>query len=205
MQMLAYLTRVHSPTVHCILWVLRGCLKLARRDKSDSGKQEEGGEGSPRHGAGQWRFSSGSAGPHGPESCLVTWDPYLPWSLKVRFLSSSPVAGRTCVAPSLGQEVGQASPCTGSLPQPSADGQPLGRTGYTRSWEQGDQRLVPAEYSVNAPRFCQSRAGAAATMSHPKALWGGHADPTPSVPGPRLGAGGQWLLSEGGEGMAECS
>ena len=58
---------------------------------------------------------------------------------------------------------------------------------------------------MNAPQFCQSRAGAAATMSHPKAPWGGHADPTPSMPGPRLGAGGQWLLSEGGEGMAKCS
>ena len=106
MQMFAHLTRVHLPIVHWILWVLRGCLKLARRDNSDSGKQEEGGEGSPRHGAGQWRFSSGSAGPHGPKPCLVTWDPYLPWSLKVRFLSSSPVAGQTCVAPSLRQEVG---------------------------------------------------------------------------------------------------
>lgn len=49
--MLAYLTRVDLPIVHCILWLLRGCLKLARRGKPDSGKQEEGGQGSPRHGA----------------------------------------------------------------------------------------------------------------------------------------------------------
>ena len=138
MQTLACLTRVDSPIVHCILWLLRGCLELARRDKPDSGKQEGGGE------------RSSSQERSGPMEILPREDPSWAWVLpgdwgpvlalepegQVPFLPNGHVFPQAS-----GRKWGQASSCTGSLPQPSADGQPLGCTGYTGSWEQGDQSL----------------------------------------------------------------
>lgn len=90
--------------------VTRGCLELPRRVKPDSGGSEEE-ERVPlsmelASGALLQRGDSprGSADPTGAGPCLVTWGMHLPSSLAARFLSS-PVAGRACCAPGLGQEV----------------------------------------------------------------------------------------------------
>lgn len=96
---------------------------MARRDKLDSGKLEEGREGSPRHGG----SPRGSTDPLGAGALLCDLAEHLPSSLVVRF-PSFPAAGVTCCAPGLDKKSSRASPSSaGALPQSLADGQPRGQ------------------------------------------------------------------------------